>query len=118
MTRHTATTRSSTAKLVLEVTIERDETSGYRHQWTTTARLGLLTARGPNTRDALAGLVDQITALVHSAGAEAALVAEAAAAHAHYLAELPTFGQATAAERMRLRLRGIDPARPLAELDP
>ena len=42
MTRHTATTRSSKAKLVLEVQVDRDETSGYRHQWTTTARLGLL----------------------------------------------------------------------------
>lgn len=52
MTRHTATTRISKSRLVLEVEIYRDETSGYRHQWTTTARFGLLTAQGPNTREA------------------------------------------------------------------
>lgn len=117
MTRRTTTSRSSKGRLVLEVDLHRDETSGYRHQWTTTARLGLLSAQGPNTREALAGLADQIAALVHSPGAESALMAEGAAAHAHYVAELPTFGQAIAAERMRLRLRGIDPERPLAEPD-
>jgi hypothetical protein len=101
MTRRTATMRNSKARLVLEVDLHRDETSGYRHQWTTTARLGLLSAQGPNTRDAIAGLADKLAALAHSAGAEAALIAEGAAAHAHYVAELPTFGQAIAVERMR-----------------
>lgn len=111
MTRHTATTRSSKGRLVLEVDIYRDETSGYRHQWTTTARLGLLTAQGPNTREALAWLADKLTALAHSAGAETALIAEVAAAHTHYDADVVAFGVDVASERMRARIRGLDPGR-------
>lgn len=109
MTRHTATTRRTKAKLVLEVSIERDETSGYRHRWTTTARFGLLHAIGANQREALEKLAVEIAGLASSAGAEAGAVAERMAAHAHYDAEVARFGVDRAAERMRARLRGVDP---------
>jgi hypothetical protein len=109
VTRHTATTRSSTAKLTLEVQVDRDETSGYRHRWTTTVRFGLLSAIGPNLRDALAKLALEIQGLAESPGAEAGAVAERMAAHAFYDADVAAFGVERAAERMRDRLRGIDP---------
>ena len=109
MTRHTATTRSSTAKLVLEVRIERDETSGYRHRWTTTARFGLLHTIGSNQREALEKLAVEIASLAASPGAEAGAVAVRMAAHAHYDADVARFGVDVAAERMRDRLRGLDP---------
>ena len=114
MTRHTATTRSSTAKLVLEVQVDRDETSGYRHLWTTTVRFGLLRAIGPNLRTALAKLADEIAGLAASPGAEAGAIAERMAAHAHYDADIARFGVDVAAERMRARLRGVDPDNPLS----
>lgn len=118
MTRHTATTRISTAKLTLEVRVERDETSGYRHRWTTTVRFGLLRAIGPNLREALAKLALEIQGLAESPGAEAGAIAERMAAHAHYDADVARFGVEVAAERMRLRVRGLDPDREAIDPSP
>jgi hypothetical protein len=76
MTRHTATEKRGRALLRLVVTTERDEASGYRHQWTTTVRLGLLSGSGPNLKAALAGLEADLLALASSEAATSALAAE------------------------------------------
>lgn len=76
MTRHTAMEKRGRAPLRLDVTTERDETSGYRHKWTTTVRLGLLSASGPNLRAALAGLEAELLALACSEAAASAVAAE------------------------------------------
>ena len=127
MTRHTATTRSSTAKLTLEVQVDRDETSGYRHRWTTTVRFGLLRAIGPNLRDALAKLASEIQGLAESPGAEAGAVAERMAAHAFYDAESnpkrqsiyqgPTRAAGAAFVRRRARLRTRRPSKQTRRID-
>lgn len=76
MTRYTATEKNGRARLALDVTTDRDETSGYRHKWTTTVRLGLLSASGPNLKTALANLETEVLALVSSEAARSALAAE------------------------------------------
>lgn len=76
MTRYTATEKNGRARLGLDVTTNRDETSGYRHKWTTTVRLGLLSASGPNLKTALANLEAEVLALVNSEAARSALAAE------------------------------------------
>ena len=76
MTRYTATEKNGRARLGLDVTTDRDETSGYRHKWTTTVRLGLLSASGPNLKTALANLEAEVLALVSSEAARSALAAE------------------------------------------
>ena len=63
MTRYTATTRRTAGVVRLEVTGERDESSSYRHKWVTRLRLGELTAEGPNTREAVDNLADELRAL-------------------------------------------------------
>ena len=60
MTRYTATTRRTAGVVRLEVTGERDESSSYRHKWVTRLRLGELTAEGPNTREAVDNLADEL----------------------------------------------------------
>ncbi len=76
MTRYTATEKNGRARLGLDVTTDRDETSGYRHKWTTTVRLGLLLASGPNLKTALSNLEAEVLALVNSEAAKSALAAE------------------------------------------
>lgn len=63
MTRHTAPTRNVVARLSLEATGERDESSSYRHKWVTRLRLGELTAEGPNAREAADNLAAELLAL-------------------------------------------------------
>ena len=63
MTRHTAPTRKVAARLVLEAAGERDESSGYRHEWVTRLRIGELTAEGPNAREAVDNLAAELLAL-------------------------------------------------------
>ncbi len=109
MTRHAAPTRSSSGTLRLEVRVERDESSGYRHEWTTTLRFGLLTGTGRNQREAAEMLADRIAALAWSEGAQSALVAEQQAIGEIYIAEVKIFGVDAAAERASMRARGQDP---------
>lgn len=90
MTRHTAPTRTSRGSLRLEVTIERDESSGYRHGWRTTLRFGLLTGTGPNQRAAAEALAERIAALAWSEGAQSAVAAEQQAIGKVYRAEVET----------------------------
>ena len=114
MTRHTATTRSSTAKLVLEVRIERDEQAEARGGGPAVPITTGLHTIGANQREALEKLAVEIASLAASPGAEAGAVAERMAAHAHYDADVARFGVDVAAERMRDRLRGVDPDNPLS----
>lgn len=113
MTRHTATHRRSKVRLVLEARTTRDESSGYRHKWTTTATFGLLTASGPNTREAVEKLLAQLTALAHSQAAEEALARETHGRMEIFRAEVETHGAGVAELRLRARQRGEDPDRPV-----
>ncbi len=109
MTRHTAPTRTSHGSIRLEVTIERDESSGYRHEWRTTLRFGLLSGTGPNQRAAAEALAERIAALAWSEGAQSALFAEQEVRAVVYRAEAKVFGVDVAAERASMRARGQDP---------
>lgn len=112
MSRTTAATRSTRIRLTLEATGERDESSGYRHKWTSTARIGLLTATGRNAREAAAQLVDMLEALAWSSGAMEALAREHAARMEVYREEAIELGVEAALARMGIRARGGDPDAP------
>jgi hypothetical protein len=109
VTRHTANKRTSRGSVHLEVTVERDESNNYRHEWRTTLRFGLLTGTGPNQRAAAEALAERIAAMAWSEGAQSALFAEQEARAVIYRAEAEVFGVDVAAERASMRARGQDP---------
>ena len=109
MTRHSPTHRRVTARLVLEARGTRDESDSYRHKWTTTASVGLLTATGPNLAAVREQLQAKLEALVNSPGAAAALEAEDAARYQIFLAEQVELGTEAALARHRIRACGRDP---------
>ena len=96
-------------RLVLAADGERDESDHRRHAWVTTGRLGLLTARGRNTKAVADQLLAELLELAHSPGAQAALSKERARSHSIYLRESKDLGVGPALERHRIRMRGGDP---------
>ena len=78
MTRTSPPRRKVSATLRIEVVGERDESDSYRHKWSTTLRLGLLSASGPNLAAAREALEAELLALASSDAATTALSVERA----------------------------------------